>query len=71
MDNTQLHRDIGRLESQVRSLEGDVAIMRDKIDKMHDIITSAGGGWRAIIISASAGATVSALLLNVKRIFGS
>lgn len=44
--------------------------MRDKIDKMHDILTAAGGGWRALIISASAGAAVAAFLLNVKRLFG-
>lgn len=66
-----IHRDIGRLEQQVRALEGDVAEMRVKIDKMHDIITSAGGGWRALILSASAGAAVAAFLLNVKRIFWS
>ena len=70
MDTLQLHRDIGRLESKVITLERDVAEMATKIDKMHDIITSAGGGWRAIVLSATAGASVAAFLLNVKKIMG-
>lgn len=65
MSDSQIHRDIGRLEGQVRALESQVADMKGKIDVMHEAITSAKGGWRTLLWVGGAAASLGALMAKI------
>lgn len=65
VSESQIHRDIGRLEGQVRALESQVADMKVKIDVMHEAITSAKGGWKTLLWVGGAAASLGALVTKI------
>lgn len=58
MTDPQLHRDLGRLESQVKMLAESQKITEERVQAIHDAVMAAKGGWRALVI---VGAISSAL----------
>lgn len=73
----QLHRDLGRIEAlqantaaQLREIKEYQTLQDRRIAEIHDVIVAAGGGWRALAISASIGAAAAAAVLNFKKLLG-
>lgn len=73
----QLHRDLGRIEAlnavtavQLKEIKDYQAAQDRRISEIHDVIVAAGGGWRALAISASIGAAAAAAVLNFKKLMG-
>lgn len=64
-DDTQLHRDLGRMEAQIATLNAQMTLMQAQVAAMHDAITSAKGGWRVLVGVGTASAAVSAILTKI------
>lgn len=65
MSDSQIHRDIGRLEGQVRAMESQIVDMKTKIDVMHEAITTAKGGWKTLLWVGGASASLGALVAKI------
>lgn len=66
MSETQLHRDLGRLEARLDASEARTRDMQLKVDEMHRLLMQAQGGWKVMVMvggaSAAVGAAASKLL---------
>lgn len=60
-EETQIHRDLGRLEERMRAAEMRAADMQRKVDDMHRLLMQAQGGWRVMVMVGGAAAAVGAL----------
>lgn len=65
----QLHRDIGRLEGRVASLESQIAGMNEMVSAMHDAMMQAKGGWKLVFIVGSAAGALAASIAGLFGIF--
>lgn len=68
-NDPQLHRDLGRLEGQVKALESTVAEMKEMIGDMHETITQAKGGWKTLIAVGSIGAALGTVMTKLIGVF--
>lgn len=62
-DNSQLHRDLGRMEQKLADSERRLAAVEGMVFDVHKIVTEARGGWRALLaIGAIAGAVGAGII---------
>lgn len=61
----QLHRDVGRLEGDVKAIDSRVRDMQEKVDEMHRLLMQAQGGWRVMVMVGSASAAIGALVAKM------
>lgn len=58
--DTQLHREVGRIEGQVAGLDRRLSDMQTKVDEMHKLLMQAQGGWRVMVMVGSMSAVIGA-----------
>ncbi|WP_396190006.1 hypothetical protein [Flavobacterium sp.] len=67
---TELHRDLGRMESKISDLERRIAALESMLFDVHKAVTEAKGGWRMLLAvggaSAMIGASVAKILTFLK-----
>lgn len=64
--DTQMHRDMGRMEAQIAALESKVETMQQQVADMHAVLMRAQGSWKMAVGAAGFGAAVVGLLSNLK-----
>jgi hypothetical protein len=73
----QMHRDIGRMESDIAALKATVdtmaregAAMRAQLAEVHSWMQQARGSWKALAGAAGFGAAIVAVLSNIGSVIG-
>ena len=70
MTETELHRDIGRMEANIKNLEMKVERLEGMLFEVHKAVTEAQGGWKVLLMvggaSAAVGAAVAKLVTFLK-----
>lgn len=61
----EVDRELGRLGEKVDRIEKDLAQMKSDMREVRDIVVRAGGGWKALVIVASAAAMLGGLLVSI------
>lgn len=69
MSDLQLHRDVGRVEGDVKALQLQLTAMQAKVDEMHRALMQAQGGWRVMVMVGGASAAVGAVIAKVVGVF--
>jgi hypothetical protein len=64
MNNEQLHRDIGRVEGEVKALRRDVSEMKTQLAQACSYIERQKGARRATVAISTAFGTVAALIVS-------
>jgi chromosome condensin MukBEF ATPase and DNA-binding subunit MukB len=63
----EIHRDLGALSVEVRSLKEEMRATRDELKEVRDALLQAKGGWKTVAaIGAIAGAVVSFVATAIK-----
>ncbi len=55
-------RDFGRLEAEVENLRNEVAGLRTDVRELLQIVSTAKGGWRTLVMVGSAAGAMGAFL---------
>lgn len=58
--DSQLQRDMGRIEGRLESVEDRMGNMDEKIDRLLETVNSARGGWHAIMWFGGSAAAIGA-----------
>ncbi len=64
MNNEQLHRDIGRVEGEVKALRRDVSEMKGQLSTACAYIERQKGARRATVAISAGAASVAALIVS-------
>lgn len=63
----EIHRDLGALSVEVRSLKQEMTATREELKEVRDALMLARGGWKTVAaIGAVAGACVSFIATTLK-----
>lgn len=72
-----LHRDLGRMEGKIASMDAELQALRSELREVREalqsiqnILSAAGGGWRALAVAGAVGGAIATFMLNIKRLFG-
>lgn len=57
---TELHRDMGRMESKISDLERRIGNLEGMLFDVHKAVTEAKGGWRVLMAVGGASAAIGA-----------
>lgn len=60
MTETELHRDMGRMETEIQELKRRVGNVENMMFDVHKIVTEARGGWKTLLAVGTASAAVGA-----------
>ena len=69
-DDTDLARQIGRLEAQVANLERDAIEIKGDLKALVATVNQARGGWKTLILVAGAAGAAGALASKVVGLVG-
>ncbi len=69
-DDTDLARQIGRLEAQVASLERDAVEIKGDLKALVATVNQARGGWKTLMLVAGAAGAAGALASKVVGLVG-
>lgn len=69
IDTTELHRDVGKHDAQIESLQQQVAQLHadmrsiiSQLQNINDTLSQAKGGWRTLMAVAGAASAATAIL---------
>lgn len=69
----QIHRDLGSLTARLNTLESSferrMTAVETKVGEVHDVITTAKGGWKTLVVIGSIGAGLGALATKLLGLF--
>lgn len=57
---TDVQRDIGRLETQVETIDARLARVESKLDGLGELLSQARGGWKTLLLVAGAAGAMGA-----------
>lgn len=60
MTENELHRDMGRMETEISELKRRVGNVETMMFDVHKIVTEARGGWKTLLAVGAASAAVGA-----------
>ena len=65
MTENELHRDLGRMETEIQELKRRVGNVEALMSDVHKIVTEARGGWKTLLAVGGASAAVGAAVAKV------
>jgi len=72
-DDAQIHRDLGGLNARMNALETSferrMEAVEDKVSEVHEVIITAKGGWKTLVVVGSIGASLGALATKLIGVF--
>lgn len=72
-DDAQIHRDLGGLNARMNALEASferrMGAVETKVGQVHDVITTAKGGWKTLVVIGSFGAALGAGVTKLIGVF--
>jgi hypothetical protein len=66
----ELQRTIGRLESEVSTLRGEVTAIKQQLGDIHGVVMRAQGSWKALVGTAAFSAAVTGFAIKVMSAVG-
>lgn len=69
MTENELHRDMGRMETEIQELKRRVGSVEAMMFDVHKIVTEARGGWKTLLAVGSASAALGAALAKAISYF--
>ena len=69
-DETRLAEHLGRLDGELRAVQGDVTELKADMKTLLAAVNQARGGWRTILIVAGVSGASAALLAKVSALVG-
>lgn len=68
--DTQVHRDLGRMEAQIEALETRMEAMQKQVADMHQVVMQARGSWRALVGVAGFSAFLTGIGIKLLSLSG-
>lgn len=68
--DVELHRDFGRMQAKIESLEGQVATMQRQLADVHAVVMKAQGSWKALVGTAGFSAAVTGFVIKGLAMIG-
>jgi len=63
----EIHRDIGRHDAEIETLQKEIAELRHEIKQISKILNEARGGWRTMMLLGGAAGAVGAAFAKLAQ----
>jgi hypothetical protein len=63
----EIHRDIGRHDAEIETLQKEIAELRQEIKQISKILNEARGGWRTMMLLGGAAGAVGAAFAKLAQ----
>ena len=63
----EIHRDIGRHDAEIETLQKEIAELRQEIKQISKILNEARGGWRTMMLLCGAAGAVGAAFAKLAQ----
>lgn len=60
MTNEAMHRDLGRMDAEIKALQSDLSEVMADIKAIRDTLAQAKGGWRTLMLVAGIAGAIGA-----------
>jgi len=63
----EIHRDLGRHDAEIETLQKEIAELRQEIKQISKILNEARGGWRTMMLLGGAAGAVGAAITKLAQ----
>lgn len=63
----EIHRDLGRHDAEIETLQKEIAELRQEIKQISKILAEARGGWRTMMLLGGAAGAVGAAFAKLAQ----
>lgn len=63
----EIHRDLGRHDAEIETLQKEIAELRQEIKQISKILNEARGGWRTMMLLGGAAGAVGATIAKLAQ----